>query len=307
MTLLVVGSVAFDTIETPEDRRERILGGAANYFSVAAAHLAPVRLVAVVGEDFPQQHLDELARRGIDTNRIERVPGGKTFHWAGRYGENCNERETLATELNVFAEFKPTLDETYRDTRHVFLANIHPELQLSVLDQVKTPDFVAADTMNLWIDTTLPALRKVLARVHALFINEGEALQLSGESNLIRAGQAVARLGPKIVVLKLGAYGAIVFKDGELLFVPALPLDRVVDPTGAGDSFAGGFMGYLSRQGRIDRATLHRAAAVGAVMGAFACQGFGLECLLTVTPEQIEASLAQLHRYIDFGSSAVFT
>ncbi len=303
MTVLVVGSVAFDTIETPSERREKVLGGAANYFSVAASHFTPVQLVAVIGDDFPTEHIALLEQRGIDTAGLQTVAGGKTFHWSGRYSENCNERETLATDLNVFADFKPELSAGYRDARHVFLANIHPALQLQVLDQVKAPEFVAADTMNLWIDTTLPELKQVLARVDALFINEGEAQQLAGEANLIRAGHAVAAMGPKIVVVKLGAFGAIVFSAGTLRFVPAVPIDTVVDPTGAGDTFAGGFVGMVARTGKTDVATLHRAAAAGSVLGAFTCEGFGLERLLQAGPAEIDSRLAELAAYGAFDTS----
>lgn len=306
MSVLVVGSVAFDSIETPTERHERILGGAANYFSLSASHFSPVRLVAVVGDDFPQDHVQELESRGVDMAGLQRVAGGKTFHWAGRYNADGSERETLVTELNVFADFKPVLTPQYKDSKFVFLANIHPGLQLDVLDQVKAPDFVAADTMNLWIDSTAADLRKVLARVDAIFINEGEAQMLAGEHNLIKAGRAVAAMGPKTVILKVGAFGAMVFVGEEILFVPALPLHNVVDPTGAGDTFAGGFVGWLARQSRLDLKTLHRAAAVGSVMGAFACEGFGVTRLAQVRDDEIEARFKQLKNYGDFDGSALF-
>ncbi|MBN2358798.1 MAG: sugar kinase [Deltaproteobacteria bacterium] len=299
MTVLVVGSVALDTIEAPAGRREMILGGAANYFSLAAAHFTPVQLVAVVGDDFPDAHLAALEGRGISTAGLQRAPG-KTFHWAGRYGDNCNERETLATDLNVFASFKPVLPEAYRETRHVFLANIHPQLQLDVLDQVRAPGFVAADTMNFWISGELPLLRRVLQRIDALFINEGEARQLAGEHNLVAAARAIAAMGPQTVVVKLGAFGAMLWVRGELRLVPAFPLASVVDPTGAGDSFGGGFAGTIAAVDRLDAATLHRAAAVGAVLGAFCCEGFGVERLLALTRSEIEQRLSQLRELVAF-------
>lgn len=301
MTVLVVGSMALDTIEAPAGRRERILGGAANYFSLAASHFTSVQLVGVVGDDFPAAHVAALESRGISTAGLQRVPG-KTFHWSGRYGDNCNERETLATDLNVFANFKPALPEVYRETRHVFLANIHPQLQLDVLDQVRAPEFVAADTMNFWISGELPLLRRVLQRVQAIFVNEGEAHQLSGERNLVAAARAIAALGPQIVVIKLGAFGAMLSAPGELRLVPAFPLPTVIDPTGAGDSFGGGFAGTLAAARRIDLPTLHRAAAVGTVLGAFCCEGFGVERLLQLTRAEIDERLARLRELVAFDS-----
>lgn len=307
MSVLVVGSVAFDTIETPTERHERILGGAANYFSLSASHFAPVRLVAVVGDDFPEDHVAELQSRGVDMAGLQRVAGGKTFHWAGRYKEDGSERETLATELNVFADFKPVLNDAYKDSKFVFLANIHPALQLDVLDQVKAPDFVAADTMNLWIDSTPDELRKVLSRVDAIFINESEARMLAGESNLIKAGRAVGKMGPKIVILKVGEFGAMVFAHDEMFFVPAVPLENVLDPTGAGDTFAGGFVSWLTHKNNIEISTLHKAAAVGSVMGAFACEGFGISRLAQVTDAEIQARFAMLKRYSNFDGAKLFS
>jgi len=299
MTVLVVGSMALDTIEAPAGRREMILGGAANYFSLAAGHFTPVQLVGVVGDDFPAAHVAALESRGISTAGLQRV-AGKTFHWSGRYGDNCNERETLATDLNVFADFKPVLPDSYRATRHVFLANIHPQLQLDVLDQISAPEFVAADTMNFWISGELPLLRRVLQRVQALFVNEGEAHQLSGERNLVAAARAIAAMGPPIVMVKLGAFGALLWWHGELRLVPAFPLTTVIDPTGAGDSFGGGFAGTLAASGRIDLPTLHRAAAFGSVLGAFCCEGFGVERLLHLTRAEIDQRLSKLRQLVAF-------
>jgi len=305
MTILVVGSVAFDTIETPAERREQILGGAANYFSLAASFFSPVQLVAVVGDDFPQEHLDLLQGRGVDLTGLQRVPG-KTFHWSGRYGENCNERETLATDLNVYADFRPTLPLAYRAARYVFLANIHPELQLEVLDQVEAPTFVAADTMNLWIDTSLDTLKKVLGRVDALLLNEGEARQIGGTCNLLEAGRAIAAMGPKTVVIKLGEYGAIILQGEARRFVPAFPLSEVVDPTGAGDTFGGGFLGYIARAGSTAPESLHRAAAVGSVLGSFVCQDFGIDRLKSLTEAEIEARFDALTRYAGYDPAPLF-
>lgn len=305
MTVLVVGSVAFDTIETPAERRELVLGGAANYFSLTAAFFTPVQLVAVVGQDFPQQHLTVMQDKGICLDGLQKADG-KTFHWSGRYGDNFNERDTLATDLNVFADFKPTLPEAYRQTPYVFLANIQPQLQLDVLDQMKDPQFVAADTMNLWIDTALDSLRKVASRVDALLLNEGEARQLSGEYNLLKAGRAVLSMGPKVVVVKLGEYGALIFSGTDLRFVPAFPLDQVTDPTGAGDTFGGGFVGHIAKHQDLSASTLHKAAAVGSVMGAFCCEDFGPERLLTVTEQEIEQRFQALCQLGAFDTKTLF-
>jgi sugar/nucleoside kinase (ribokinase family) len=277
MPLLVVGSIAFDSVETPHGAVNRMLGGAATYVAVAASQFTGVRVVGIVGDDFTREHARVFARRGIDTEGIERAPG-KTFFWAGRYNINMNERTTLATELNVFSGFRPKLPPSYRDSRFVFLANIDPTLQLSVLRQVRRrPKLVAMDTMNYWIERAPGELRKVLRHVDILVINDDEARQLAGQHNLTRAAKRIFRMGPEILVIKRGEHGSLMLSDRFMFAAPAFPLEDVCDPTGAGDCFAGGFMGYLAQSGRRNAAALRIAMIYGSVMGSFAVERFGLE------------------------------
>lgn len=287
MSLLVVGSVAFDSLETPFGKVERTLGGAATYFSVAASFFTHVNLVGVVGDDFTRQ--DEAIFRGrrIDITGLERAPG-KTFFWAGRYGEDPNERVTLATELNVFADFKPKLPATFRNSKHVFLANIHPSLQLSVLEQINgTPHTVGLDTMNYWIENTPAELRETLRHAKVLMINDAETRMLSNEHNLLRAARHIFSLGPQTLIIKRGEHGAMMVDSKGAFLVPGFPLEEVHDPTGAGDSFAGGFMGYLSSAKHVNDGALRRAMVYGSVMGSFAVERFGLERLRRVTRREI--------------------
>lgn len=286
MSLLVVGSVALDTVRTPYGSIQEGLGGSATYFSVAAAMFRPVRLVAVVGEDFPARHVRFLASRGVDVGGLERT-AGKTFRWAGEYRGDMNQATTLRTELNVFATFRPRIPEGYRRSRDVFLANIDPDLQAEVLDQMESPRLVGCDTMNYWISSKRSALKKLLRRVHCLLLNEAEASQLAEENNLIKAARSLLRLGPKAVVVKRGEYGALLFREGRTCWVPAYPLGRVRDPTGAGDSFAGGFMGYLSRCRETGEREMRRALAFGSVLASFCVEGFSLRTLGRVGREEI--------------------
>ena len=287
MSLLVVGSVAFDAIETPFGKADRILGGAATYFSVAASYFTHVSLVGIVGEDFTEKDAAVFKGRRIDTTGLERAPG-KTFFWAGRYSENMNERTTLATELNVFAEFKPMLPQSYRKSEYIFLANIDPTLQRSVLHQVtRRPKVVALDTMNYWIERTPEELRETLRHTHILMINDAETRQLSNEHNLLRAARHIFKLGPKVLVIKRGEYGAMMVHRRHAFTVPAFPLEQVHDPTGAGDTFAGGFMGYLASAGRVNEAELRRAMVYGSVMGSFTVEKFGLERLRNLKRSEI--------------------
>jgi sugar/nucleoside kinase (ribokinase family) len=300
MSLLVVGSVAFDAIETPFGKVERTLGGAATYFSVAASFFTHVRLVGVVGDDFTPRDAAIFRGRRIDITGLERAPG-KTFFWAGRYGHDPNERVTLATELNVFATFRPKLPEAYRNSRHVFLANIDPTLQRSVLEQIHgTPRMVALDTMNYWIERTPAELREILKHTHILMINDAETRMLSSEHNLLRAARHIFGIGPKTLVIKRGEYGAMMVHGGGIFSVPGFPLEEVRDPTGAGDSFAGGFMGYLSGAGRLTDAVLRRAMVYGSVMGSFAVERFGLERLRKVTRREIDARARHFLRLTQF-------
>lgn len=283
--ILVVGSLAYDTISTPEGRAERLLGGSANYFSLAASMYAPVRVVGVVGEDYQQKHIDLLTERGIDVSGMERA-AGRTFHWEGEYDKDMNDAKTLATHLNVFESFDPKLPANYRTSEYVFLANIAPELQLKVLDQVEKPKFVAMDTMNFWIESKLDALKQVLKKVDALLVNEGEAKLLTRKSNAISAAEEIVKMGPKAVIIKRGEYGFVVYAENQFFILPAYPISRVVDPTGAGDTFAGGFFGYLTKnQLGHSLADLKRASVQGCLLASFTVQDFGTNGIRNITQD----------------------
>jgi sugar/nucleoside kinase (ribokinase family) len=298
MAILVVGSVAFDSIETPHGKRAKILGGAATHFALAASYFTDVRVIAVVGEDFLPEHEAVFTERGIDTQGIERAPG-LTFHWTGAYAGTLAEAQTLGTDLNVFERFEPKIPKAYEDSDYLFLANIDPVLQARVRSQMKNVRMVCGDTMNYWIKDRTANLLKVLRELDVLLINDGEARMLSGETNAVKAAEKVLTLGPKSLVVKHGEYGATAF-FGEDSFpesltvprpfrAPALPLAEVVDPTGAGDSFAGGFYGYIASQPELTPAVFRRAMFYGGVMGSFACERFGTERLQVVTREEIDA------------------
>jgi sugar/nucleoside kinase (ribokinase family) len=286
MSVTVVGSIALDTIETPWGRNEDGLGGAATYFSIAASNYTRVHLVGVVGEDFPRRHISLLESKKVDTAGLE-VAAGKTFRWAGRYHEDINQRDTLDTQLNVFEEFHPKLPAAAREAEFLFLGNIHPALQLEVLDQSKA-GFVALDTMNFWIDTTPDSLGEVLGRVHAVIINDSEVKSLTGVSNLVEGAGLVQKLGPRIVVVKKGEHGCLLFYGGGVFSAPAFPLRVVVDPTGAGDTFAGGFMGHIARQGSWDEATVREAVVHGSVVASFTCEAFGPSRLAEIGVREIQ-------------------
>ena len=289
MSLLVVGSVAFDALESPYGKVDRALGGAATYFAVAASFFTPVSLVAIVGNDFTSEDEKIFRGRHIDTDGLERADG-KTFFWAGRYSENLNERVTLATELNVFAEFKPRLPEKYRNSKYVFLANIAPALQRDVLQQVKKrPKIAALDTMNYWIERSNAELRETLKHVDILMINDSETRELSNEHNLLRAAKHIFKMGPTTLIVKRGEYGAMMVDKRGVFCVPAFPLEEPHDPTGAGDSFAGGFMGYLAGRGDKGDASLRRAMVYGSVLGSFAVEQFGLDRLRHLKRSEIHA------------------
>jgi sugar/nucleoside kinase (ribokinase family) len=291
--ILVVGSVAFDDLETPHGVRENALGGSANYFSVGASLFAPIRLVAVVGDDFPAAHLDAMRARGIDLDGLEQV-AGPTFRWRGRYRAEDSDAETLDTRLNVFEHFAPSIPAKWRATPIAFLGNIHPKLQLDVLDQLDDPQLVGADTMNFWITGERPALLRVLARIDLLVINETEARQLAGVANVFNAADAIRAMGPKILIVKRGAYGALLFHPDGIFVVPAVPLREVIDPTGAGDTFAAGVMGSLAIDGATDFATVRRAVLTGTVLASFTCQGFSLDRVLTLDRAALDARMDEL-------------
>ena len=285
--LLVVGSVAFDTVRTPFGKADEVLGGSATYFSYSASFFTGVRLVAVVGADFPKAHVELLARRGVDLTGLQ-VADGATFRWAGEYGYDLSEAKTLDTRLGVFADFRPTLPQAFRRTPFLFLANIDPDLQLDVLRKVERPRLCALDTMNFWIQGKREALGRVVAEVDALVVNDAEARMLTEEPNLVKAARRILGYGPRIVVIKRGEYGVLMATDGRFFFAPAFPLDSVYDPTGAGDTFAGGFMGALARAGTLDEAALRRAIVYGSVMASFTVEDFSLNRLLRLEPREIE-------------------
>lgn len=297
--LLVVGSVALDSVTTPFGKVREVLGGSATYFSYSASFFTTVRLVATVGEDFPDEHLALLKERGVDLTGLQ-VSRGRTFRWVGEYGYDLNEARTIDTQLNVFADFKPVLPTALKKAPFLFLANIAPELQLDVLRQMQRPHLVALDTMNFWIQGRREALLQVLAEVDVLLINDGEARQLAGEPNLIKAARSVLGLGPRTVVVKRGEYGAMMVSNGHFFFVPAYPLESVFDPTGAGDTFAGGFMGYIASQGVVDQATVRRAIVYGSVMASFTVEDFSLTRLTRLTPAEVERRYAAFQDLVRF-------
>jgi sugar/nucleoside kinase (ribokinase family) len=300
VSLLVVGSVAFDGLESPYGKVERALGGAATYFAVAASLFTHVNLVAIVGDDFTSKDAEIFHGRKIDIEGLERA-AGKTFFWAGKYSENLNERITLVTELNVFADFKPKLPESYRKSEYVFLANIAPDLQRDVVKQVsKRPKIVALDTMNYWIERTNSELRETLKHVDILLINDFETRQLSSEHNLLRAAKHIFKMGPSTLVVKRGEYGAMMVDKNGVFCVPAFPLEEPHDPTGAGDSFAGGFMGYLAGAGQKNDAALRRAMVYGSVLGSFAVEKFGLDRLRSLKRSEIHARARHFAKLTQF-------
>jgi sugar/nucleoside kinase (ribokinase family) len=294
MSIVVVGTVAFDTIEAPWGRADRVIGGSATYFALAASHFAPVKLVAVVGADFLAEHRVVLGDRGVDLEGLVVERSGKTFFWHGRYGEDPNERETLCTELNVFERFRPELPESYCSSRWLFLGNIDPDIQMNVLDQIEGRPFVGCDTMNFWIQRKPESLARLLRRVDILFVNDSEARQLSGTPNLVRAAKSILEMGPRALVIKKGEHGAFLFTKEFRFYAPAYPLSEVFDPTGAGDSFAGGFMGYLASAPDVDERHLRRAMIYGTITGSFACETFSVERLRGLTDAHIATRFGEL-------------
>lgn len=308
MAVLVVGSVALDDIETPLDKRTDLLGGSASYASVAASFFGPVHFVGIVGEDFPQEHVEFLRERGIDLAGLERAPG-RTFRWSGKYYWDLNRRETLSVALNVFENFEPHLPENYREDNVVLLANIAPDLQHRVLDQTRRPHFVIADTMDLWIETTRPSLERLLARVNMLILNDSEARQLTGESSLIKAGRSLQSMGPEFVAVKKGEHGCLLFGRGEFFACPAFPLEEVADPTGAGDCFAGALAGCVAAElaasggtPEVTFALLKKAVAWGTVIASFNVEDFSLERLRSLQFTEAHERLHLLRRFAEMGA-----
>jgi sugar/nucleoside kinase (ribokinase family) len=299
MSILVVGSVAFDSISTPFGEAAEVLGGSACYFATSASFFTDVDLVAVVGEDFPQRHIDFLSGRGIGLDGLQRS-AGQTFRWKGRYEYDLNEAHTLDTQLNVFEQFKPVLPDSYREAEYVFLANIDPELQLEVLEQVKNPQLVACDTMNFWIAGKREALIRTLSRVDTLVINEAEVRQLAEEPNLVKAAAVVRSFGPKTLVVKRGEYGVLMFGEHSIFSAPAYPLEAVFDPTGAGDTFAGGLIGYLAATRNLDEANLRKAIVFGTVMASFTVEQFSLDRLRELDYREIEDRYRRIRLLTEF-------
>ena len=299
VNLLVVGSVALDSVETPYGMVDNALGGSAVYFSVSASYFTDVGVVAVIGLDFPDDHLNFLKSKRIDLRGLKRE-SGLTFHWKGRYSGDLNEAETIDTKLNVFEDFRPYIPEEYRESSFVFLANIDPELQLNVLEQVKRPKLTICDTMNFWIEGKLEQLKEIIKRVDILIINEGEVRQLSRETNLIKAYQKISSYGPKILVVKQGSYGALLFTPSSVFSAPAYPLEELSDPTGAGDCFAGGFVGYLAKSQDIAEDELRKAVIYGSVMASFNVEDFSLGRLKTLTIDEIEKRFESFKKLTQF-------
>ena len=299
MSVLVVGSVAFDSVETQFGKRERTLGGSATFFSSSASFFSRVELVAVVGEDFGEEHVQYLKNRGIGTSGLQRAKG-QTFHWTGNYGFDLNTANTLNTELNVFKSFNPELSPEHRRSQYLFLGNIDPDLQWRVLEQVEAPKVVACDTMNFWINGKPAALKRVLSKVDMLLVNDAEARMLSGEHNIVKAARAIMAMGPKRLVIKRGEYGALLFDGGQVFAAPAFPLPQLFDPTGAGDSFAGGVMGFLARSGATDAKAFRQATIVGSVMASFAVEQFSVDRFRTLTMPEIAVRYREFQQLVHF-------
>jgi sugar/nucleoside kinase (ribokinase family) len=300
--LVIVGSCAFDAIETPFGKTDKIIGGASPYIGLAASQFKNVDpvIVTVVGEDFPQDYLDFLAGRGINTGGIEIVKGGKTFFWSGRYHNDMNSRDTLATELNVLADFSPVVPESYKDAEIVMLGNLQPSVQLSVIEQMESPKLVILDTMNFWMDIALEELKTTLKKVDVITINDEEARQLSGEYSLVTAAKKIHEMGPQYVVIKKGEHGALLFHNDEMFYAPALPLAEVFDPTGAGDTFAGGFAGFLAKSGNISFENMKNALIYGSCLASFTVEKFGTERLAELTGDEVTQRLHQFKQLTQF-------
>ena len=299
MSILVVGSVALDSVETPFGSADRVIGGSAVFFAAASSLLFPVQVVGVVGDDYPFEELDFLTERGADLSGVERAEG-ESFFWAGRYSYDLNSRDTLETRLGVFGDFKPRVPDAFRDSRYVFLGNLDPVLQLAVLDQVRRPAAVICDTMNYWIEGSREALVALLGRVDILMVNDAEARQLAGDHNLVRAARWIQERGPRYVVVKKGEHGAILFGPDWMFFVPGFPLEVIFDPTGAGDSFAGGFVGYIASVDSLEPDDLRRAMVYGSVMGSYAVESFSVDRFRSLSDGEI------LHRIVEFKEITAF-
>jgi sugar/nucleoside kinase (ribokinase family) len=300
MPLLVVGSVAFDCVETPTDRRDDVLGGSAVFFSYAASFFSPVRIIGAVGEDWPEEHTSMLQQKGIDTSGLQIIPGGKTFRWRGRYLPNMNDRETIEVHLNVLDEFQPKLGASHQDCRFLFLGNASPAVQLNVLEQAKNAELTVADTMDLWINIQRDELGELLQKIDGLVLNDAEAKLLAEDENLVRAGHTIRAMGPKFIVIKKGEHGAMFFSEHEMYVMPAFPTEKVLDPTGAGDSFAGGMMGHLASIGRFDPQALKEALAYGTVTASFTVEDFSLDRLEKLDRSMVDQRFKEYRQMLSF-------
>lgn len=302
MSLITVGTMAFDTIETPFGIAEKIVGGSATYVAYAASNfLQPVQQISIVGHDFPQEEMDELKSRGVQTEGVEIVPDKKSFFWSGKYQIDMNTRDTLVTDLNVLEDFNPIVPESYQGAEFLMLGNLMPKLQLSVIDQLWVrPKLIVLDTMNFWMDIALDDLKEVLTKIDVLLVNDGEARQLSGEFSLVKAARTIMKMGPKFLIIKKGEHGALLFHDDHVFFAPALPLEDVFDPTGAGDTFAGGFIGHLAKTKDISFENMKTAIIVGSAMASFCVEKFGAERLKEITKEDIDQRLAEFVQLVNF-------
>jgi sugar/nucleoside kinase (ribokinase family) len=299
MSLLAVGTLAFDSIQTPFGNRTEALGGSASFLATSASYFSPTRMVGVIGQDFPEEHLDFFKSRNIDISGVERA-AGKTFRWHGKYNDNLNVAHTLETHLNVLEDFDPSLPESYKDSSHLVLGNFEPTLQGKVLAQVSNPKFIACDTMNFWIENARDKLVEILSKVHLLSVNDGEARMLSGEYNLVKAAQAIRKMGPKWLIIKRGEHGALLFDDDGIFMAPAYPLEVINDPTGAGDSFAGGLMGFIARSTDITGRTLRQAIITGSVMASFAVEDFSLDRFRQLTQDEIRVRFETFRQLTHF-------
>ncbi len=302
MSLLAVGTVAFDCVETPFGKHDDIIGGSVSYLGTSASYFTDVRMMSVIGEDFPEETLEFFRSRKINTDGVKRLPG-ETFRWKGKYTDNLNEAQTLDTQLNVLTQFDPAVPEAFKDSDYLVLGNISPDLQLNVLEQVPNAKLVACDTMNFWITGALEDLKKTLAKVNLLSINDQEARMLSGEHNLVHAAREIRKMGPEILVIKRGEHGALVVTNEGMFSAPAMPLDVIKDPTGAGDSFAGGLMGYIARKGSWDLESLRQGVILGSVMASYNVQDFSLERLKTLTHDDIRTRYQAFSELTRFGDT----
>lgn len=302
MSLITVGTMAFDAIETPFGKVDRIVGGSATYVAYAASNfLQPVQQISIIGNDFPQEELNQLKARGIEIDGVEQVPDKKSFFWSGRYHTDMNSRDTLVTDLNVLADFNPVVPESYQGSEFLMLGNLMPKLQMSVINQMKVrPKLIVMDTMNFWMDIAMDDLKEVLKQVDVLLVNDGEARQLSGEYSLVKAARAIMNMGPKFLIIKKGEHGALLFHENHVFFAPALPLEDVFDPTGAGDTFAGGFIGHLAKTKDISFDNMKTAIIVGSAMASFCVEKFGPERLKEITKEDIDHRISQFVQLVNF-------